>query len=61
MLDSQDRVSNEQEQQANEQDSQSTQVDHSSFCEDITVALVLLTRLRVVQSVVRLNIFWEEQ
>lgn len=59
LLGLQDRVANEQEKQAKHHDSETTQVDHSSSCPDIAIALVLLTRLWVVQCVVSLNILRE--
>lgn len=61
MLNIQDRISNEQEEQAEHHDSKTTQVDHSPPCEDITVTLVFLARLRVVQGIISLHIFWEQQ
>lgn len=57
----QNGITDEKHEKTERENSQSTQIDYTSPREDIAVSLVLLVRVGIVQVVVLLHVFREEQ
>jgi hypothetical protein len=53
-------VSNEKRKQTESENSETSNIGETSSCEDVAVSGLLLVRVRVVQVIVLLDVFWEQ-